>query len=82
MGDGLGRIEDGLAEVAVDGDASEGVDGEVRAARDRDVDDLEAAIGDVGEGEEAPWAIAPEVEVIRAGLVAPVPPPLAAPGGD
>ena len=82
IGEGRGRIEDGWAEVDVDGEESEGVDGDVRAARDRDVDVLEGDIGDVGEGKEASLAFAPEVEVIRASFLASVPPPLAAPDGD
>lgn len=67
--------------MEVDGDDREGVDGEVRAARDRVVDDLDGAFGDVGEGDAAVEVAAPEVEVIRRGLLTAVPPPLAASGG-
>ena len=82
IGDGLGRMDEGFADVGVEVDDSDGVDGEVRAARERAVDDRDAGRGDVGEGEEEAELFVPEVREVRAGLLASVPPPLAAPLGD
>lgn len=77
MGEGLGRMEDALADVDVDGDGSDGVDGEVSAARDRAVDERDGGNGEVGEGEDVPWAFASEGGEIKTCLLVSVPPPLA-----